>query len=135
MRISDWSSDVCSSDLPGVADTQALLARELSSGSDDGARLFRQATNLDRDIERARIEDARLAQMPETPEIGALRADLKTRLDNLGLQQTETLAALAAYPQYRVVAPGKLDLAELKQVPSGDEAYLQMLVVGAIGRA
>src|SRR3546814_17118423 len=46
---------------PGVADTQALLARELSSGSDDGARLFRQATNLDRDIERARIDHRTLA--------------------------------------------------------------------------
>src|SRR3546814_7603784 len=30
---------------PGVAYTQAVLARELSSGSDDGARLFRKATN------------------------------------------------------------------------------------------
>src|SRR3546814_14940971 len=101
---------------------QALLARGLASGSDDGARLFRQATNLDRDIERARIEDARLAQMPETPEIGALRADLKTRLDNLGLKQTETLAATAAYPQYRVVAPGKLVLAELPPVLHRGEA-------------
>ena len=59
---------------PGVADTQAVLARELSGGDGEGARLFRQATNLNRDIERARIEDARLAQLPATPEIGALRA-------------------------------------------------------------
>lgn len=115
---------------PGVADTQAVLARELSSGSDDGARLFRQATTLNRDIERARIEDARLAQLPVSPEIDALRADLKTQLDNLSFQQTETIAALGAFPQYRVVAPGKLDLAELQQVLRPDEAYLKMLVVG-----
>jgi tetratricopeptide (TPR) repeat protein len=115
---------------PGVADTQAVLARELSAGSSDGARLFRQATNLNRDIERARIEDARLAQLPATPEIGALRADLKTRLDNLGFQQAETVVQLSAFPQYRVVAPGKLDLADLQQVLHGDEAYLKMLVVG-----
>lgn len=115
---------------PGVADTQAVLARELSGGSGEGARLFRQATNLNRDIERARIEDARLAQLPATPEIGALRADLKTRLDNLGFQQAETIAQLSAFPQYRVVEPGKLDLAELQQVLRGDEAYLKMLVVG-----
>src|SRR3546814_5862381 len=51
---------------PGVAYTQAVLARELSSGSDDGARLFRQATNLGRDVERARIEDARLADRKST---------------------------------------------------------------------
>lgn len=115
---------------PGVADTQAVLARELSSGSDEGARLFRQATTLNRDIERARIEDARLAQLPVSPEINALRADLKTRLDNLGFQQAETVASLSAFPQYRVVAPGKLDLTELQQVLRADEGYLKMLVVG-----
>ena len=115
---------------PGVADTQAVLARELSSGSDDGARLFRQATTLNRDIERARIEDARLAQLPVSPEINALRADLKTQIENLSFQQTESIAALSAFPQYRVVAQGKLDLAELQQVLRADEAYLKMLVVG-----
>ncbi|ALJ14641.1 CHAT domain-containing protein [Sphingopyxis macrogoltabida] len=115
---------------PGVADTQAVLARELSAGSSEGSRLFRQATTLNRDIERARIEDARLAQMPVTPEINALRADLKTQLDNLGFQQAETVVALSAFPQYRVVAPGKLDLPELQQVLRPDEAYLKMLVVG-----
>jgi len=115
---------------PGVADTQAMLARELSAGSDDGSRLFRQATTLNRDIERARIEDARLAQLPVSPEVNALRADLKTQLDNLSFQQAETVAKLSAYPQYRVVAPGKLDLAELQQVLKPDEAYLKMLVVG-----
>lgn len=115
---------------PGVADTQAVLARELSAGSDDGARLFRQATTLNRDIERARIEDARLAQLPTTPEVNALRADIKTQLDNLAFQQAETVAKLSDYPQYRVVAPGKLDLTELQQVLRPDEAYLKMLVVG-----
>ena len=115
---------------PGVADTQAVLARELSSGSSDGARLFRQATTLNRDLERARIEDARLAQLPESPEVNALRADIKAQLDNLSVQQAETVAALSAFPQYRVVASGKLDLAELQQVLRPDEAYLKMLVVG-----
>ncbi len=115
---------------PGVADTQAVLARELSSGSNDGARLFRQATTLGRDLERARIEDARLSQLPESPETNALRADIKAQLDNLSFQQSETVVALSAFPQYRVVAPGKLDLAELQQVLRPDEAYLKMLVVG-----
>lgn len=115
---------------PGVADTQAVLARELSGGSDEGARLFRQATTLNRDIERARIEDARLAQLPESPEVNALRADIATQLDNLTFQQSETVARLSAFPQYRAVAPGKLDLAELQQVLRPGEAYLKMLVVG-----
>lgn len=115
---------------PGVADTQAVLARELSSGSDEGARLFRQATTLNRDIERARIEDARLAQMPASPEVAALRTDVKAQIDNLSFQQAETIAQLSTFPQYRVVASGKLDLAELQQVLRADEAYLKMLVVG-----
>jgi CHAT domain-containing protein len=115
---------------PGVADTQAVLARELSGGSNDGARLFRQATTLNRDLERARIEDARLAQLPDSPEVNALRADIKAQLDNLSFQQAETVVALSAFPQYRVVASGKLDLAELQQVLRPDEAYLKMLVVG-----
>jgi len=115
---------------PGVADTQAILARELSGGSDEGSRLFRQATTLNRDIERARIEDARLAQLPASPEINALRANVKTQLDNLSFQQAETVVALSAFPQYRVVASGKLDLAELQTALRADEAYLKMLVVG-----
>lgn len=115
---------------PGVADTQAVLARELSSGSDEGARLFRQATTLNRDIERARIEDARLAQLPQSSDIAAQRADIRVQLDNLAFQQAETIASLSAFPQYRVVEPGKLDLAELQGVLRGDEAYLKMLVVG-----
>ena len=46
---------------PGVAETQAILARELSGGSDEASRLFRQAVNLDRQIERhaARAGEAR----------------------------------------------------------------------------
>lgn len=115
---------------PGVADTQAVLARELSSGSDEGARLFRQATTLTRDIERARIEDARLAQLPESSEIKTQRADLKTQIDNMAFQQAETIASLSAYPQFRVVSQGKLELADLQKVLRSDEAYLKMLVVG-----
>src|SRR3546814_20670337 len=102
MRISDWSSDVCSSDL----------------------------TTLNRDIERARIEDARLAQLPVSPEVNALRADVRTQLDNLAFQQSETIVQLSAFPQYRVVASGKLALAELQQVLRPGEAYLTILVVG-----
>lgn len=115
---------------PGVADTQAVLARELSAGSDEGAGLFRQATTLNRDIERSRIEDARLAQLPQSGEVAALRLGLKAQIDNLSFQQAETLARLAEFPQFRVVASGSLSLNDLQQVLRDDEAYLKMLVVG-----
>ncbi len=50
---------------PGVADTQAILARELSEGSGDATRLFRQARTLERDIERSRIERATILAMSQ----------------------------------------------------------------------
>jgi CHAT domain-containing protein len=115
---------------PGVADTQAILARELSSGSSDGARLFRQATNLARDIERARVEDARLAQLPPAAEITALRAEQAAKLDALSRQQAETLAALAAFPQYRAIEPGSMTLAELQALLGEGEVYVRTMVVG-----
>lgn len=115
---------------PGVADTQAILARELSSGSSDGARLFRQATNLARDIERTRVDDARLAQLAPNPEIAAARAELAVRLAGLGRQQGETLTALAAFPQYRAIEQGSMPLAELQSILGDGELYVKTLVVG-----
>jgi CHAT domain-containing protein len=115
---------------PGVADTQAVLARELSAGNGEGARLFRQATTLTRDIERSRIEDSRLSQMPQSGEVAALRAGLKAQIENLSFQQAETLARLSEFPQFRVVASDSLSLKDLQQVLRADEAYLKMLVVG-----
>src|SRR5207237_2922629 len=44
---------------PGVAQTQAILARELSGGSDEAARMFRQSVTLTRDIQPGRLEPAR----------------------------------------------------------------------------
>ena len=38
---------------PGVAQTQAVLARELSGGSDEASRLFRQSVTLTRQVERS----------------------------------------------------------------------------------
>jgi hypothetical protein len=46
---------------PGVASTQAVLARELSAGDDEAARLFRQAITLTREVEQARVTLARLS--------------------------------------------------------------------------
>ncbi len=48
---------------PGLAQTQAVLARELSGGTDEASRLFRQSVTLTRQVERARIELARLTDI------------------------------------------------------------------------
>ncbi|MCB2084235.1 MAG: CHAT domain-containing protein, partial [Sphingomonadaceae bacterium] len=51
---------------PGVAETQAILARELSANSDEGAALFRQSLDLGRDIERLRMRYATLGKADQT---------------------------------------------------------------------
>lgn len=115
---------------PGVADTQAILARELSSGTTEGARLFRQATNLARDVERARVEDARLSQLPPGDDVLLLRREVAARIEGLARQQTETLTALSAFPQFRAIEQASLTLPELQAMLTDGEAYAKTLVVG-----
>lgn len=115
---------------PGVADTQAVLARELSGGSGEAATLFRQANNLARDIERARIDVARIANGPQDGMSATRTAELETRIANLSSQQTATLTQLAQFPQYRAVSQDSLTLADLQQSLRPGEAYLKLTVVG-----
>ncbi|MGQ0588035.1 MAG: CHAT domain-containing protein, partial [Sphingosinicella sp.] len=117
---------------PGVAQTQAILARELSGGSDEAARLFRQSINLTREIERTRVELARLEAggdaAPPAPagRIDALRASLAQLRDT----QIATQARLADFPRYRVVAGNALSLADLRQLLRPGEAYYKLVLVG-----
>lgn len=115
---------------PGVAQTQAVLARELSGGSDEAARLFRQSVNLGREIERLRVETARLAA-PDTatPADPAAVAEARARLQQLEQQQVATQAKLADFPRYRVLSPGLMELAELQQALRPGEAYYKMAVL------
>ena len=115
---------------PGVADTQAVLARELSGGSSEAATLFRQANNLGRDLERARIEYARLSAQPDDAVVQQLRSETQVRIDNFSGQQTATLARLADFPQYRAVAQDSLTLADLQASLGAGEAYTKMSVIG-----
>ena len=115
---------------PGVADTQAILARELSSGTTEGARLFRQATNLARDVERARVEFARLGQQPPGDDVLVLRQETAARIDGLARQQTETLTALSAFPQFRAIEQNSLTLPELQAMLTNGEGYAKTLIVG-----
>jgi len=116
---------------PGVAQTQAVLARELSGGSDEAAGLFRQSVNLTRDLERARIELARLRAAPEpTAAVTARIAELEPLLARLQQDQVATQARLAAFPRYRAVSGGALALADLQRLLRPGEAYYKMVVVG-----
>lgn len=115
---------------PGVADTQAVLARELSGGSGEASSLFRQANTLARDLERARIDVARISAAEPDPVTAQLAEELRTRIANLANQQTATLARLADFPQYRAVSQDTISLAELRASLLPHEAYVKLAVVG-----
>ncbi|MEA3029369.1 MAG: hypothetical protein QOG13_694 [Sphingomonadales bacterium] len=116
---------------PGVAQTQAVLARELSGGSDESARLFRQSVNLTRDIERGRVELARLqgAEQP-TAATTARIAELSASLAGWQQDQVATQARLAIFPRYRAVSNGTFALADLQRLLRPGEAYYKMIIVG-----
>src|SRR3546814_11586632 len=62
MRISDWSSDVCSSDLPDALRAREQLLPELGQG--DAARLALEQRQAEQILERAdRAADSRLGQV------------------------------------------------------------------------
>ncbi|HYN46475.1 MAG TPA: CHAT domain-containing protein [Allosphingosinicella sp.] len=117
---------------PGVAQTQAVLARELSGGSDEAASLFRQSVTLTRDIERGRVELARLEASDTVTAAGTARiAELRALLAQWQQDQVATQARLAQFPRYRVVSNGALALADLQRLLRPGEAYYKMIVVGA----
>lgn len=112
---------------PGAADTQAILTRQLSQGDSVAARMFRQSVTLNRDIERLRIELARLQQIADPgPDIRTQTENAVRDLDTLGRQQAATLAALAAYPQYRAVSRQAVTLAEMRALLKPGEAYFKL---------
>jgi CHAT domain-containing protein/tetratricopeptide (TPR) repeat protein len=116
---------------PGVAQTQAVLARELSGGSDEAARMFRQSVTLTRDIERGRVELARLeASDAPTPATTARIAELRASIGQWQQDQTAMQARLAQFPRYRAVSSGALQLADLQALLRPGEAYYKMLTLG-----
>lgn len=115
---------------PGVADTQAVLARELSSGDDEAARLFRQSITLTRESEAARIELARFAALAEPTAADQARvAELNDQLAELQATQAATVGKLSQYPSFRALSNRALTLGELREQLAADEGYWKMLVV------
>jgi CHAT domain-containing protein len=116
---------------PGLAQTQAVLARELSGGTDDASRLFRQSVTLTRQVERARIELARLQDLPKpSPEEMVRARVVRATLDQSQKEQLVTQSALGSFPRYRAVASEVISLADLQKVLRPGEAYYRMTVVG-----
>jgi CHAT domain-containing protein len=113
---------------PGVADTQTQLARQLSQGAGEAASLFRQATTLQREVERSRIGLSALrgADQPDQVAIDAAAADL----DRLEREQAAMQAKLSAFPQYRALSTDTLSIGDLRAALKPDEVYLKLAVVG-----
>ncbi|WP_129793668.1 CHAT domain-containing tetratricopeptide repeat protein [Sphingosinicella sp. CPCC 101087] len=115
---------------PGVAQTQAILARELSGGSDEAARLFRQSVTLTREIERARIELARIeADEARTPADAERAAALRQSAERMQQDQLVTQARLAEFPRYRVVASNAITLADVQALLRSGEAYYKLMAL------
>lgn len=115
---------------PGVAETQAVLSRELSGGTDEAARLFRQSTNLARNIERSRIRFAALSRIEQTPTVGRQRNDLASEIEELERSQQLTQTRLSEFPQYRAIRDQFLSLDELRATMQPSEAYMRMAIIG-----
>lgn len=114
---------------PGVADTQAVLARELSAGNDDAARLFRQSVSLNRSLERARVQRAALVRLDgEDAQPQRLRL-VEREIAELEEQAQNTSVALNHYAKYRAVAQRHIGEAELQQVLGAGEVYAKMAVL------
>lgn len=115
---------------PGLAQTQAVLARELSAGSDEAAQLFRSSTNLARAIEQQRLALLELRGAAASGnEQGAAITARQTELDRLREQQAEVLQKLAAYPRYRAVTGSAISLADLQAILGEGEAYVKLVTL------
>ncbi len=115
---------------PGLAQTQAALARELSGGSDEASQLFRTATNLGRSIEQQRVALLDLESLPQpTGQQTTQIAERRQRLEQLLVQQTEVLEKLASYPRYRAVSEQAISLADLQATLTPGEAYVKLVTL------
>ncbi len=116
---------------PGVAQTQAVLARELSGGHDAAAGLFRQSITLSRDIVRSEVDIARLAAKPSlTTDEAADLVGARASRERLGRDQTAILARLSEYPRFRVLSNASVGLADLQGRLRPGEAYYKLVLIG-----
>ena len=119
---------------PGLAQTQAVLARELSGGSDEASQLFRKAVNLRRSVEQLRNRIALIEGQAETDPMAAEQLlSQRATLQGLEAEQLALQDRLAQYPRFRAVSDGRVTLEELQATLGTDEGYLKLATLeGAI---
>ena len=116
---------------PGVAQTQAVLARQMSEGNDEAAAMFRLAVTRTREIVRTEAEIAQLSAKPAPTarDLTNLVA-AKASLDAMRADQTQLQAKLGAFPRYKVLVPQQTELDEVRGALRPGEAYYKMMVIG-----
>ena len=116
---------------PGVADTQAILSRELSEGSGEATQLFRQSRTLSREIEKARIElVTQSAALEQSPQSALIIKDIQSSIATLERDQVAIQAKLGDFPQYRAIATTGITLSDLKAMLRPNEAYYKLSITG-----
>ncbi|MFL6779796.1 MAG: CHAT domain-containing protein [Sphingomicrobium sp.] len=116
---------------PGVAQTQAILARQYSAGNDEGSALFRLAIARTREIVRQDSEIKRLEALSgrTAAQEQALSAG-KASLEAIKAEQVRLQAQLNDYPRYKVLSPQTVELAELQAALRPGEGYYKLMVLG-----
>jgi tetratricopeptide (TPR) repeat protein len=116
---------------PGVAQTQAILARQLSDGNDEASSLFRLAVGRSREIARqeAEVERMQAIAKPAPADVENLRIAQET-LASLTQEQAGLTSKLSAFPRYNVLAPQSIAIGDLQAALQPGEGYYKMVVVG-----
>ena len=116
---------------PGVAQTQAILARELSEGNDEASSLFRLAVARSRDVARLEADVAQMRAIaePTAQDVENLRIGQET-LASLKQDQAALTSKLSAFPRYSVLSPQSLAIGDLQAGLRAGEGYYKLMVVG-----
>ena len=116
---------------PGVAQTQAILARQYSGGSDEGSAMFRLAVARTREILREEGEIRRLEALESrTAAQEQVLAASKASVEALRADQVRLQAKLGDYPRYKVLAPDTVPLSALQAALRPGEGYYKLTLVG-----
>ncbi|MEO8618112.1 MAG: CHAT domain-containing protein [Sphingomicrobium sp.] len=117
---------------PGVAQTQAVLARQFSEGQDDASAMFRLAVSRTREIARTEADIASIAaKVAPSPRDQQDLITARASLEGLRSEQVALQAKLADYPRYKVLTTNLTELAELRAALRPGEAYYKMMGVGS----
>ena len=115
---------------PGVAQTQAVFARELSEGDDEAAALFRLTVSRTRAIARTAADIARLSALPELSPAGRQALlEAQESLRSLQQEQTALQSRLADFSQYRVLTSASLTLADMQKLLRPGEGYYKITMI------